>query len=252
MLRITDAIKHLIIINVIFFIGTITIGGGTLFFNWFGLYFPKNPAFQPWQIITHMFIHGSPQHILFNMFLLWMFGISVEGSIGKVKFLFLYISAGLGAFALTLLVDYIQFVNTLKFLIGTDLDEGSIYETLNSGMYNTRWLDVLGQQKLDRFIINFNKVSMGASGAVMGILASFGYMFPNRELLLLIPPIKIKAKYVITGMIGADLISAFLTGTPLLANSNIGYTAHVGGALTGLLIIWYWKKTQFNQNRWDI
>src|SRR5690606_41837480 len=100
--RITDTVKHLIIINVIMFIGTLAIGGqafgeNTLFYDWFALHFPKSEAFQPWQIITHMFMHGGFMHIFFNMFALWMFGTAVESQLGSKKFLFIYISAGLGA-----------------------------------------------------------------------------------------------------------------------------------------------------------
>ena len=81
--RITDTVKHLLIINVVMFIGTMAVGGGVLFYDWFALYFPKNEMFQPWQIITHMFMHGGVTHILFNMFALWMFGSPVEQQFGS-------------------------------------------------------------------------------------------------------------------------------------------------------------------------
>ncbi|WP_417858455.1 rhomboid family intramembrane serine protease, partial [Xanthomarina gelatinilytica] len=97
--NITDTVKHLIIINVIMFVGTLAIGGqafgeNTLFYDWFALHFPKNEAFQPWQIVTHMFMHGGFMHIFFNMFALWMFGTAVEQRFGAKKFLFFYISSG--------------------------------------------------------------------------------------------------------------------------------------------------------------
>ena len=95
---ITDGVKHLLIINVVMFIGTIVIGDGLLFSKWFALFFPLNDWFYPWQILTHMFMHGGPTHILFNMFALWMFGTPVEQGLGTKKFLFIYFSAGLGAF----------------------------------------------------------------------------------------------------------------------------------------------------------
>ena len=87
---ITDTVKHLLIINVIMFIGTMAIGNGQLFYSLFAMYFPKNDLFQPWQIITHMFMHGGISHILFNMLALWMFGTAVEQVFGKKKFLFSY------------------------------------------------------------------------------------------------------------------------------------------------------------------
>ena len=85
-LGITDAVKHLLIINVLMFIGTLAIGNGELFYRWFALYFPKNQFFQPWQILTHMFMHGNFAHIIFNMFALWMFGTAVEQVFGFKKF----------------------------------------------------------------------------------------------------------------------------------------------------------------------
>ena len=97
MMRITDTVKHLLIINVVMFIGTMAIGNGQLFYRLFALYYPENDLYQPWQLITHMFMHGGVYHILFNMFALWMFGTPVEQYLGNKKFLFLYISAGLGA-----------------------------------------------------------------------------------------------------------------------------------------------------------
>ena len=96
---ITDTVKHLLIINVVMFIGTMFVGNGELFYQWFALYFPQNDLFQPWQILTHMFMHGgaslsnfSIAHLLFNMFALWMFGTAVEQQLGSKKFLFIYIS----------------------------------------------------------------------------------------------------------------------------------------------------------------
>ena len=96
-LGITDGVKHLLIINVLMFVGTLAAGNGELFYRWFALYFPKNQFFQPWQIVTHMFMHGNFAHILFNMFALWMFGTAVEQVFGLRKFLTFYLLSGLGA-----------------------------------------------------------------------------------------------------------------------------------------------------------
>jgi len=176
----------------------------------------------------------------------------VERTVGKMKFLFLYISAGLGATLLPLIIDYFHYYSDLNTLIEAGFHKNEIVETLNSGMINTGWEKTLGAENMKRFTgLNFYNASLGASGAVMGVLAAFGFMFPNAKLMLLFPPIPIKAKYLIGGMIGADLISAFLTGTPLLGSSNIGYLAHVGGAITGLIIAWSWKKNEFNKHRWN-
>ena len=92
---ITETVKHLIIINAIMFIGTLTIGQGELFYRWFALYYPENDLFSPWQIITLMFMHGGVMHLFFNMFALYMFGVAVEQVFGSRKFIFFYISSGL-------------------------------------------------------------------------------------------------------------------------------------------------------------
>ena len=105
---ITDTVKHLIILNVIMFIGTLTLGNGELFYKWFALYYPNNELFQIWQIFTHMFMHGNLMHILFNMFALWMFGTPVEQVLGSKRFLFIYFSAGLGAVAMQVGFYYFQ------------------------------------------------------------------------------------------------------------------------------------------------
>ena len=121
MMRLSETVKHLIIINVIMFIGTMAIGNGTLFYDLFALHFPKNPAFEPWQIITHMFMHGGLMHILFNMFALWMFGVPVEQYLGWKTFLFIYLSAGLGAVALQLGYYYFQFLPPYQNLISSGI-----------------------------------------------------------------------------------------------------------------------------------
>ncbi|WP_344729307.1 rhomboid family intramembrane serine protease [Corallibacter vietnamensis] len=250
--RITDTVKHLIIINVLMFIGTMTVGGGTLFYDWFAVHFPKNLAFQPWQIITHMFMHGGFMHILFNMFALWMFGTAVEQRFGAKKFLFFYVSSGLGAVLLMIGYYYFKFYSGMSLLNEAGFDQTQVYETLKSGynVYDTRWLNHMTQEQLGNFVGVFNSTMVGASGAIMGVLVAFGMLYPEAKLMLIFLPVPIKAKYFIPGIIALDLISA-LTGQSFFSPSNTAYVAHIGGALTGFLIMWYWKKTQFNKNRWN-
>ncbi|WP_159024361.1 rhomboid family intramembrane serine protease [Formosa sp. L2A11] len=250
--RISDTVKHLIIINVIMFIGTMVVGGGNLFYDWFALHFPKNAAFQPWQIFTHMFMHGGFMHIAFNMLALWMFGTPVEQQFGGKKFLFFYLSSGLGAALLMLAYYYYQYSSGMSALEGAGFSQAETLETLRSGyaMYNTGWSKVLDPDQLGKFVSVFNGSMVGASGAIMGVLVAFGMLFPESKLMLIFLPIPIKAKYFIPGIIALDLISA-VTGQSFFSPSNTAYVAHVGGALTGFLIMWYWKRTQFNKNRWD-
>ncbi|WP_223034163.1 rhomboid family intramembrane serine protease [Hanstruepera marina] len=253
----TDTVKHLLIINVVMFIGTLTVGGAPigsneLFYEWFALHFPQNEMFKPWQIITHMFMHGGFMHIFFNMFALWMFGTAVEQRFGSKKFLFFYISSGLGAALLMIGYYYFQFYSGMSVLNEAGLDQAQTMSTLKSGynMYDTRWTQHLSQEQLQNFVGVFNSTMVGASGAIMGVLVAFGMLYPESKLMLIFLPIPIKAKYFIPGIIGLDLISA-LTGQSFFSPSNTAYMAHIGGALTGFLIMWYWKKTQFNKNRWN-
>ena len=246
---ITDTVKHLIIINAIMFVGTLVIGNGELFYQWFALYFPKNELFQPWQIVTHMFMHGGPMHILFNMFALWMFGTAVESQLGSKKFLFIYLSAGFGAVLFQLGYYYFNYIPIYSELISSGLKSSEIIQMFTSNEV----IQGVNQNQLallkEAFPI-YNASMVGASGCIMGILAAFGMMNPEAKLMLIFLPIPIKAKYFIPGIILLDVISA-LTGQSFFSPSNTAYMAHVGGALTGFLIMWYWKKNQFNQNRWD-
>ena len=247
---ITDTVKHLLIINVIMFVGTMAIGNGQLFYGLFALYFPKNDLFQPWQIITHMFMHGGFYHILFNMFALWMFGTAVEQVFGKKKFIFFYISAGLGAALLQLGYYYFKFYSGIDILIANGLDQATIMNTLNEGKYNTGWEAILGVDELRSFLGVFNASMVGASGAIMGVLVAFGMLFPESKLMLIFLPIPIKAKYFIPGIIILDLISA-ISGQSFFSPSNTAYIAHLGGALTGFIIMYFWKKDQVDKYRWN-
>lgn len=248
--QITDTVKHLLILNALMFVGTMAIGGGELFYKYFGLYFPKNDLFQPWQIVTHMFMHGGFMHILFNMFALWMFGTAVEQIFGSKKFLFFYILAGLGAAVLQLAYLYFNFNSGLSVLVAEGFSGTEIMNTLNQGKYNTGWEAILGEAELGNFVSSFNTTMVGASGAIMGVLVAFGMLFPNSKLMLIFLPIPIKAKYFIPGIIILDLISA-LTGQSFFSPSNTAYVAHIGGALTGFLMMYFWKKDQSDKYRWN-
>ena len=249
MIRLSETVKHLIILNVIMFIGTMTIGNGTLFYDLFALHFPKNPAFEPWQIITHMFMHGSVMHILFNMLALWMFGVPVEHYLGWKKFLFIYISAGLGAVIFQLGFYYFQFFPSYENLISSGITPTEISHMLANNEV-IKGISEVQFSNLQTIFPVFNASMVGASGCIMGVLVAFGMMNPEAKLMLIFLPIPIKAKYFIPGIILLDLISG-LTGQSFFSPSNTAYMAHVGGALTGFIIMWYWKKTQFNKNRWN-
>lgn len=245
--RITDTVKVLIIINAIFFAGTMFIGDFT--YKIFSLWFFQNDNFGVWQVITHMFMHGSFMHILFNMYALWAFGSPIEQMLGEKKFLFFYFSCGIGAAIIHSLVNYFHVESAYSTLIEAGMNPASIQQLLETGQYSTAILDSVPRETLESMFTAYNTPAVGASGAIYGILVAFGMLFPNVELFLLFVPIPIKAKIFIPILIGIDLFSGF-TGYSLFGG-GIAHFAHVGGALFGFIMMWYWKKNQFNQNRWD-
>lgn len=245
--RITDTVKVLIIINAIFFVGTMFIGDLT--YKLFSLWFFQNDNFGVWQIITHMFMHGSFMHILFNMYALWAFGGPIEQMLGQKKFLFFYFSCGIGAAIIHSLVNYFHVETAYNTLVEAGMTPGAIQQLLETGQYSTAILESVSRETLEEMFTAFNTPAVGASGAIYGILVAFGMMFPNVELFLLFVPVPIKAKIFIPVLIAIDLFSG-VTGYSLFGG-GIAHFAHVGGALFGFIMMWYWKKNQFNQNRWD-
>ena len=245
--RITETVKVLLIINILFFVGTQLLGETA--YRLFSLWFFENENFGVWQILTHMFMHGSFMHILFNMYALWAFGSPIEQMLGQKKFLFFYFSAGIGAALIHTLVNYYHYQTGFNALLEAGMDTESIYRLVETGQYNTGILQSVSQGMLQEFYESVNTPAVGASGAIYGILVAFGLMFPNIELFLLFVPVPIKAKYFIPALIALDLFSGF-TGYSLFGG-GIAHFAHVGGALFGFIMMWYWKKNQFDQNRWD-
>lgn len=235
MRSIPETIKQLIIINVIFYFGSQFIGN--LGYDILALHYYENEKFLISQFITHMFMHGSPSHILFNMFGLWMFGSPLEQMWGRQKFLFFYISCGLGAALLQMLVYYSQ-IQTLYQVI----------ELNNLSLSDPQLiLNFMSERDYSNAVTAFNSVMVGASGAIYGVLVAFAFSFPNSKLMLLFLPFPIKAKFFVPLLILIDLffgISSFSVGP-------IAHFAHVGGAIIGLIMVLYWRKNQFNDRRWD-
>ncbi len=222
MLRITDVVKHLLLMNVILFFGTqlalgdvgnmeanqlINADNSEYFWEWkryiLALFMPGSAYFQPYQIISHMFMHADITHLFFNMFAVFMFGPPLENLWGPKRFLIFYFVAGLGALILHLLVVYFE-------------------------------IHYFGANPL-----RANIPMLGASGAVFGLLAGFGMKFPNSTIMLLIPPIPMKAKYFVLIYAGLELflgIGGFNTG--------VAHFAHLGGALFGFLLILFWRRSR--------
>ncbi|MBC3757574.1 rhomboid family intramembrane serine protease [Hyunsoonleella sp. SJ7] len=249
MMRITDTVKHLLIINVIMFVGSLIVGN--VAFDSLSIWFYENDNFRPWQVITHMFMHSQTfiPHIIFNMLGIWMFGSPLEQIWGRNKFLFFYFSCGLGAVFLPFVIDYFRFSSLIAPLVENGFEKDYILSVLNEGNVDTRWKGIIGEDNLNKLARIFFGSGLGASGCLMGLLVAFGMYFPNSELMLIFLPIPIKAKIFIPLLLAYEIISGITGGTSMFGVS-VAHFAHVGGALTGLIIAWYWKKNQFNQNRW--
>ena len=206
------------------------------------LHFPENENFGVWQYVTHMFMHDQKgiSHILFNMYGLWAFGSILEQMWGKKKFIFFYFSAGLGAAAVYTLVNYYQFNVIYDQLVGFGLTPQNIQNILDIGSYNDPRI-ALTNETMTKFYSLYHTPAVGASGAVYGVLAAYGLNFKDHKLGLIFIPIPIAAKYFIPGIIAFDLFF----GMTSYSIGNVAHFAHVGGALVGFIIAWYWKKNQF-------
>ena len=244
--RITEIVKHLLIINIIFFFASSVLG--EIMYDLFAMHYPNNPNFFIWQPITHMFMHGDLTHIMFNMFGLWMFGTPLEQMWGKQKFIFFYISAGLGAVLLQTIIYHIDVVSVNQILSEYGLSKGEIDLFYESGRLNTSLIQSIGEDRLFSGIQSFKALMVGASGALYGILVAFAMLFPNVQLMLLFPPIPVRAKYLVPILILFDLFFGFTS----YSVGPIAHFAHIGGAITGFIMMWYWKKNNFNNKRWDL
>ena len=213
--------KNLLIINILVFIATYVLRGLNIYLNdILGLHFFLASDFRIWQFFTYMFMHSGFTHILLNMFMLWMFGMVVENVWGPRKFLFYYIVCGVGAGLCQELAQY-----------GTYLVEGlANFESVKIGT------TVL---PMDVYLNMMNTV--GASGAIYGVLLAFGMLFPEERMFIIPIPVPIKAKWIIMGSIVVELFSAIGT-----SNDGVAHLAHLGGMLFGFILIRYWKKHPYS------
>jgi len=198
-----------------------------------GLYFPKSEHFMPVQIITHMFMHGGIWHLFFNMYALYIFGQVLENVWGPKRFFIYYMVCGLGAAFIHESVILFQY-NKLMNAISPD----QLQLVLNEGTEYFMQGKVFTNETMKSLQLLLNVPTVGASGAIFGILLAFGVLFPNTQLMLLIPPIPIRAKYFVL-IYGA--LELYLAVTQ--PGSNIAHAAHLGGMLFGYILIKYWRKT---------
>ncbi|MEY3834851.1 MAG: hypothetical protein RI989_279 [Bacteroidota bacterium] len=226
--NLTPAVKNIIIINVLIFIACFVVPG--LADNLTGYYF-ASPNFRPWQIVTHMFMHSMSDftHIFFNMYALYLFGTALENYWGTKKFIFYYMTCGIGAFFLHMGVSYFEIQKMMQ-----TLSDKEIYQVMITGLEEGRSYKV----QMVELYSAINTGVVGASGAVFGVLLGFGMLFPNTELMLLFPPIPLKAKYFV--MIYGAI--EFYLAMRQTAGDNVAHYAHLGGMIFGYLLLKYWQK----------
>ncbi len=200
--------RNLLFINVIMFLATLV--NKEYMFDTFAMAYPLATGFRWWQPLTHMFMHANFWHIFFNMYSLVMFGMMVERVLGTKKFLIFYFVTGFGAVLLHTGVEYLQVRSLIAANPGINVQ--SIY--------------------------NYIPAVLGASGAVYGVLVAFAMLFPQARLTLIFPPVTLDAKWWVTIFIAIELITG-ITGTQM----GIAHFAHLGGALFGFLLIFWWRKS---------
>ena len=206
--RIPQVTRSLLIVNVIMFVATLV--NEPFMIKTFAMFYPASPLFHWWQPLTHMFMHGGWWHILFNMYTLVMFGSVVERALGTKKFLILYFITGLGAVALHTGVEWLDLQR-----LSTSADPNA----------SATLIDML------------RTPMVGASGAIYGVLVAFAMLYPEARMTLIFPPVTLDAKWMVIIFVGIELLTG-ITGTQV----GIAHFAHLGGALFGFLLVWYWRK----------
>ena len=231
-----EVVKNLLIINGLFFLSTWALQNqGIDLTNLFALHQFQSPDFKPHQLVTHMFMHGDFSHLLVNMIALYFFGKTLENMWGGKRFLIYYMITGFGA--ALIYMGYIQFQ---IYEIANEFPE--YLEAAKNGNY-------VGRRELGKFIPHIQSWNIyhlvhtpmvGASGAVFGLLLAFGMLFPNTQLVLLFPPIPIKAKYLVIGYGALEL----LLGMQNNPADNVAHFAHLGGMIFGFIVLKIWKRNR--------
>jgi len=224
-------VKNLLIINTLFFLGTMAFSNKIDLNEYLGLHYFSSQMFRPHQLVTYMFMHGSFTHILFNMFALWMFGNVLENVWGPKRFLIYYMVTGIGAGLIQLLVLYFRISH-----IESGLDPEMISYVHEKGYGLLMEGKNFADPAIGKLNLLINTTTIGASGAVFGILLAFGMMFPN-SLIYVYFAIPVKAKYFVM-IYGAIELFSGVSG----AADNVAHFAHLGGMIFGYLLLLYWKK----------
>jgi membrane associated rhomboid family serine protease len=234
----SPVVKNIVMLNVLMLLAYYAVGRvfDLNLNSVLGLYFPKSEAFMPVQIITHMFMHANFLHLFFNMYALFIFGQILESTWGPKRFLIYYLICGLGAALTHETVIAFQYSG-----LASKLDPESLSRVLNEGTQFYRQGQVFSDPYMLKLQMLLNTPTVGASGAIFGVLLAFGVLFPNTQLMLLFPPIPIKAKYFVMGYGAIELYWGITQ-----PGSDIAHAAHLGGMLFGYILIRYWRKNSNN------
>lgn len=229
-------VKNLLIINGLFFLATISFGSAFQLnlLDVLGLYIPGSPDFEPYQLVTHMFMHANFSHIFFNMFALWMFGTAIENLVGSQRFLIYYLVTGFGAAVLHMGISYLEMLNLRSELLAAGYSTTDLQRFIETGSYNI--LPGVSESTLVGYLTKYFIPTVGASGAVFGILLAFGMFFPNSYIYLFFA-IPIKAKYFVMAYGAMELFF----GVANRPGDNVAHFAHLGGMVFGYLLIKYWR-----------
>ena len=210
--------RNLIIVNVLIFIATLV--NVNFMIGTFGLFYPSSHYFHWWQIVTHMFMHGGFWHIFFNMYTLFIFGVVVERIIGSKKFMVFYFVCGFGAAALHMGVQYLQ----MQSFLASE-----------------------SQTALQSIVALKSTPTVGASGAIYGVLMGYAMLFPQSKMTLLFPPVTLSAKWMVVIFAVIELFTGVVGFT-----DGVAHFAHLGGMLVGLLLMLWWRRTRrlYDRDLW--
>ena len=247
--RISKTVLHLIIINTLVLVLMVLNEKGlflpqTNLTYLFSLHYYEMPSFHWWQYLSYMFMHDGIFHLLFNMYALWAFGTPLENIWGRNKFLFFYFSCGIGAALLQTGVNYYYVHQAVNALAEAGIPAEETISLIREGKYSPEWGNIINYSTYQSMYDTLRSYTVGASGAIYGILVAFAMFFPDAKLMLLFVPYPIAARYFIPFVVALDLFSG-VTGISIFGG-NIAHFAHIGGGLVGFLIMLFWRKRSFN------
>lgn len=249
--------KNLLLLNIAMFLLTLFFeaqGNGVDLGSLLGAHYFGTPLFQPYQLVTHFFMHGSFLHIFMNMYILVMFGSFLERLWGPKRYFILYVAAALGSVVLYNSVGFIQILEYKNAIGSSEIIAGV------NGIIRERTLSLETVNEIRQYAFEHGATSMsqldavtnytiksyvpmvGASGAIFGLMAAFAILFPNTQLMLIFPPIPIKAKWLIGGYFLFEVYNSFQNN----AGDNVAHLAHVGGAIVGAIIVLIWRRNGKN------